>query len=262
MPVKLLAVHGIRQSDKFSFPLLKHWFAHYLECGIRPEDMLIVLSASASDDVEPVKRWIECLGAKVVKIWQQESFDFNQVTRQRQWLQEQISRVEGQEDWFINPDADELISFEEPVPELAKWMEANGFNYIDGDMVDCFDGNLKLKAVRDDFPLHLQFPREIEFSLRWVGCNPRKVVMAKNCFSVEIGCHWLGNRSKTPFHYATRRLKICHYKWHEGLRERTEKVREFGYRINVPWKLEYDYLLKCIETRPDGDYLRLDILKE
>ncbi len=258
--IKLIAVHGIRQSDLFSFPLLKHWFGHYRDCGVRPSDMYITLSASEADDPDPVKKWIEDFGATVVKIWRQESFDFYQVTEERQRLQ----RWAGfkLDDWFINPDADELIAFEEPVPELVAWMEKNGFNHLDGDMMDCFDLNLKLKAVRDDFPLHLQFPREVGFSHQRVGCNPRKVVLAKNCFQIEIGCHWLGNRSKTPFSYASRRLKINHYKWHEGLRTRTEKVREFAYRLNVPWKLEYDYLLKCIETRPDGDYLRLDVLKD
>lgn len=243
----LLGVWGIRQNEEFSLPLMKGWFRHYAECGVRPHNMHITILTDDLEYGEVGRRWIEDFGVEDVKSKFSERFNFFEVTQARRDLQRRISST----DWFINPDMDELIAFTDSVPNLINWLVKNDFNYADGDIRDRFANDYVLRRIIDDLPLHLQFPLSFDFTNGVLGANPRKVTIALNCFTIEIGCHWLSNSSQVSFRYSPLRFPIDHYKWDAGLKIRCERLREHvkaRYSENeVPWRGEYDILLDCIE---------------
>jgi hypothetical protein len=253
-PAHLLGVWGIREAEAFRFPLLKYWFRHYADCGIRPHAMHIAILTDNLDYAEPCRVWLHDFGVEDVRIKESAQFDFFEVTRERQELQSGIEP----DDWFVNPDMDELIAFSDSVPNLVAWLTRHDFNHIVGDLRDRFARDYRLPEIVDDLPLHLQFPLEFDFTHGALGACPRKVVLALNRFRIELGCHQLSNSSPVPFKYSPLLLPIDHYKWDAGLKLRCERLRAYVRKFpddQVGWKSEYDILLDCIE----GD--RINVFK-
>lgn len=243
---QLLGVWGIRPDEEFSFPLMKYWFRHYSDCGVRPHNMHITIFTNDYDFAGPFKSWIAEFGVEDIEIKSSERFDFFEATEERKQLQRRINP----DDWFINPDMDELVAFTDSVPNLTNWLKRKGYNYIDGDIQDRFARNFVLKPIIDDLPLHLQFPVIFDFTNSVLGANPRKVTMALNRYSIELGCHWLSNESGVAFKYSPLRFHIDHYKWDAGLKKRCERLKAHVQKYSdedVHWKGEYEMLLDCIE---------------
>lgn len=250
----LLSVWGVRPEEMPSFPLMRYWFKHYNDCGVRPENMHVTFMYSDPDFAAPFRNWLSDFGIRDIVDKQSSRFDFFEVTFERQQLQARVER----DHWIINPDMDELIAFEDSVPNLIKWLTDNDYNYIDGDIRDRFAKDYLLKMIIDDLPLHLQFPIMFDFTNIVLGANPRKVVLSLNWFNIEIGCHWMGNTSPVPFKYSPLRFSIDHFKWDAGLKTRCQRLRDFVCSLpegRVPWRIEYDVLLDCIE----GD--RINVFK-
>jgi hypothetical protein len=250
----LLSVWGVRAEELPSLPLMKYWFKHYADCGVRPQNMHVTLMTNNPEFAKPYSEWMRDFGISDILQKDSPRFNFFEVTYERQQLQQRVERDE----WIINPDMDELIAFQDSVPNLVRWLTENDYNYIDGDVRDRFAKDYLLKGIIDDLPLHLQFPLAFDFTNGVLGANPRKVVLSLNCFTIEIGCHWLGNCSPQPFKYSPLRFEIDHFKWDAGLKTRCERLREFAYSMpegRVPWRVEYDILLDCIE----GD--RINVFK-
>lgn len=249
----LLVVIGCRKSEEFSFPLLNHFFSHYLSCGIYPHQMYVSLLEDGS--LPEVRSYLQNTGVTIARERSSSCYDPFEVTSERQALQMTLPR----DAWIINPDMDELIAFPKPVHEIVSDMENALYDCLSGWLWDRFDPNFLLKPVHPSHPLHLQFPIALEFTAKVLFANPKKEVLTRNWYRIGQGGHFIEtldsrqvSSAPTSWH-----LRIDHYKWTAGLRTRTERLNQLSLAEpeRYPWRHEYDRLLEVIHSGPQGDYI-------
>ncbi|MGB3722926.1 MAG: hypothetical protein WA979_08930 [Pacificimonas sp.] len=157
-------------------PLLPHFLKHYLDLGVLPENIHLIINAaepthsglSAAEEIaaghglRPPRRWIA-------------AYTSNGMWAERRKTQADVTRVE---DWVVSADVDELHEYPAPLPEIRSYMEKGGFNCAQGVFIDRLAADGALAPVASDPSLFAQYPVKAD-----VACTVRQG---------EDGAYWHG----------------------------------------------------------------------
>jgi len=149
-------------------------------------------------------------------------------------------------DWWVVVDLDEFANFPRPAGPFLEACDSGGFNCVRGRIVDRVDDRGRLKAVRGDVPIDLQFPCEATVTRDVARGNTDKIVACKPPLIPGMGHHAIVKRARTArFHPQT--LDVHHFKWDALVLERTRR-RHLRYRRDrIKWRGESARLLAYLE---------------
>lgn len=244
----LVSTLGTRSADGFSFPLLKHWVRYYVELGVPPERFRMSLfSSDLSDNMGWVAEWLIEQGIAPLRCIP-DSARFNPLDDhdERRRIRSELPA----DDWIIPVDADEFYEYPEPVPSLLDKLDAGGFDGIDGYFVDRVAADFSLPEITDA-PLFEQFPLETQITRYIVKGCPDKICGIKNRYEYICGHHHTYGGPRP--NYGPSCLKVHHFKWRKGLRERAARHLALA-DPRYTWKHECQNLLRVLS---DDDRLLL-----
>lgn len=245
MNLAFVGVVGTRKADGFSFNFFKHWIEHYLKSGFAPASFRISLTAADLDDnMQQVAEWLEQRDIAVQRCLTHVRV-YNPFEHDAEY--HRIKAGLSPDTWVVYADADEIYEYPEPVYDYFKKLDAQGIEAATGYFVDRVAADFSLPEVTSE-PLFEQFPLETALTRNLCGGNCDKVCGFKNRHCVEFGHHHvIGNVRQT----ATQ-LKVHHFKWTAGLRERSLKLLGVEEE-RISWKSETRALLDYISE--DGKRL-------
>ena len=140
--------------------LLPHFLRHYLDLGIAPERMHLVLNAPTADapslararavlaahGVEPAEEWVA-------------PYTSDTMWEKRREVQR---RVAAPADWVVSADVDEFCEFPAPLAEVLAACERRGVNCVQGVFIDRLAPGGRLAPVEAEPSIWDQFPIEAD----------------------------------------------------------------------------------------------------
>lgn len=257
--VRLISCVGVEHD----LALLPFFLEHYLELGIAPSRMHIVLNAPREGTeeiararsileahrVEPEERWIE-------------PYTSGAMWEKRREVQR---RVADATDWVVSADVDEFHEFPAPLPAFLAYCERKGVNCVQGVFIDRLASGGQLAAVSSEASIWEQFPikadvmctmRQTEPDGWWYG-TVNVMVCRGDVFPDRGGHHplsgkrdisYLFGRQLAKFPWITKAafrfsvpLRVHHFKWTDtlvaGLRRRLDtpgvssRGQSYGQRL-------------------------------
>lgn len=144
-------------------------------------------------------------------------------------------------DWFLLADADELQVYPSPVSSLIAAVEAKGFDFVEGFVIDRIASDGIFHSVRPDASLWNQFPVAGLITFPLIHANVMKVVAAKGSVWLSGGQHYAYNGRGCPrdLHY----IPVHHFKWTSGLIARLKARIEFYKSVGDDLWLESERVL-------------------
>jgi hypothetical protein len=180
MPMTTVSTHEIRLIScigvEHDLALLPHFLQYYLELGIAPSNMHLVLNAErdGSEELDLARSILDAHGVEPAEVWIA-PYTSGMMWEKRRDVQR---RVAAPSDWVVSADVDEFHEFPIPLPDFLAYCEREGSNCVQGVFIDRLAPGGRLAKVAQDVPIWDQFPIEAD-----VMCTIR---------SAEEGKYWYG----------------------------------------------------------------------
>ncbi|MDT7856656.1 hypothetical protein RQM47_08390 [Rubrivirga sp. S365] len=141
-------------------PLLPHFLRHYLDLGVAPERMHIVLNALTADapGLAEARAILAEHGVDGGEDWI-EPYTSDAMWDKRREVQR---RVASPEDWVVSADVDEFCEFPAPLGEVLDYCERRGANCVQGVFIDRLAPGGALAEIEPAPSLWDQFPVEAD----------------------------------------------------------------------------------------------------
>ena len=118
--------------------LPEHFIRHYLDLGIRPQNLVIALHSDKRDFLEATLKIFRGYGIEPRRIWRGPFNPVRMGTLKKEMQREFIPRG----DWVVHADLDEFHEYPAPLTEYLEDRERSGENVV----VSCFiDGDRTYK---------------------------------------------------------------------------------------------------------------------
>ena len=257
--VRLLSCVGV----ELELALLGHFLDHYLDLGIAPDRVHLLLNArdAGSGAFDAADAICAARGVAAGARW------IAPYTSDAMWTRRRAlqARVAGPGDWIVNADVDELHRYPAPLEEVVAYLEAGRFGAVQGVMIDRLSADGTLTAPAPAPSLAEQYPVAADVSLSVIGTGVAhgldgtiKLMMHRHDVLPNRGGHTaIGSERRTRYAAGARLavfpgaadpvwrfgfpFRVDHYKWTAtlqrslALRLATEGVsvagREYGGRI-------------------------------
>lgn len=207
--------------------LLPHTLKHYRDMGITSLLVNVHLDGYKSTFYEHAAAICEPFGAKIVNVfagrWLQEVNPFLYRQTQRQYL----------DDWFVLADVDEFQVYPRRLDDFLESMEKQGYDYVQGFVIDRIAKDGRFPPVRSDVPLWEQYPLAGLVTPRILNANCFKIVAAKGYVRLTSGQHRATNGIGCPIEQEY--IPVHHFKWSNDvlarLRERVEVFKAYDEQV-------------------------------
>ncbi|SES39288.1 Glycosyl transferase family 2 [Tranquillimonas rosea] len=139
--------------------ILPHFLGHYLDLGIAPENILVILNVSAGEDRELLtgaSNVLEQFGVTDPEIW---TGPYSSIEMWRRRRDLQAARVPA-DAWVLSADVDELHVYPDGIAPVLDEMETRGFDWLQGPMIDRLAADGRLRPVEPGTDIFAQFPLE------------------------------------------------------------------------------------------------------
>ena len=151
--------------------LLPHWLRHYLDLGIAPERIVVILNAAVEADpgLDRAREILAAHGAtRPPEIW------IAPYTSGTMWARRGAvqSRICAPGDWVLNADVDEFHRWPEPVADCLARAADLGADCVQGVMIDRLAPGGVLSPVREAPHVLEQFPVRAEVAWSIGGASP------------------------------------------------------------------------------------------
>ena len=170
--VRLISCVGVEHD----LPLLPFFLEHYLELGVAPSHMHIVLNASreGTEEMTRARSILETHGVEPEERWI-EPYTSGAMWEKRREVQR---RVADATDWVVSADVDEFQEFPTELSTFLEYCERREIDCVQGVFIDRVAPEGRLAAVAPTPSIWEQFPIETD-----VICTIR---------SAEDGSYWYG----------------------------------------------------------------------
>ncbi|MGO1502864.1 MAG: hypothetical protein ACTHWH_16450 [Marinobacter sp.] len=239
--IRLISCVGV----ELELPLLSHFIRHYRDLGIPLSHMHILLNTAdiASPRLAAAKALLADLGVEDVREWIAD-YTSDTMWAQRRQLQQDVAEPG---DWIVSADVDEHHQYPAPLQEICEYCLSNGYNCVQGFMIDRLAANGELAEVNATPELSSQFPVEADVLLTLAGRGDHhgidgttKVMLLCHDVLPSRGGHNPWKDGKTPqflagaklakFRQATRPhsrfsypFRVDHYNWTANRKTTLEK---------------------------------------
>ena len=170
--IRLISCVGVEHD----LALLPHFLRYYLNLGIAPAHVHLVLNAShdGTDEMDRALALLAAHGVEPAEVW------IAPYTSDAMWekRREVQRRIVDAHDWVISADVDEFHEFPVALPDFLDYCEREGANCVQGVFIDRLAPGGRLAEVVPDVPIWEQFPVEAD-----VMCTIRQA---------EEGKFWYG----------------------------------------------------------------------
>ncbi len=201
--------------------LLPHMLEHYAALGFDSIQINVHLETYDDPLLDRVQAISREFGAEIASI-----FIGKWVQTVNPFLYEQTKR-HNLADWFVLADVDELQIYTEDIHTLIARVEKDGFDYVEGCIVDRIARDGGFPDVVTSRSIWEQFPLAAMITFPILKANILKVVAAKGFVYLAPGQHAALNGKGCPREQAY--IPVHHFKWWSGLVERL-KARVAFYR--------------------------------
>ncbi|ETX12857.1 hypothetical protein OCH239_15645 [Roseivivax halodurans JCM 10272] len=239
-PVWCLTCVGV-QDD---LTLLPHWLRHYLELGIAPERVIVILNAESADapGIGAAREILKAHGVvRPPEIW------IAPYTSGTMWQQraEAQTRICAPEDWVLNADVDEFQRWPEPLTDCLARAAALGADCVQGVMIDRLARDGTLAPVHPDPHIFEQFPLRGEVAMAIGGTSPVhgrggtvKIMAARARILPHRGGHSPARGTGASYLY---RYPLGSF--HE--------IDDPGFRFSVPTQVDHVHWTESLPARLD-----------
>lgn len=228
--------------------VLPHMLKHYRELGI--DSIFVNVHLTRPDDpiLDEVQAVVDDVGCGI------HSASVYEYTPQRNTEIFQNLRDQYSNDWFILADQDELQVYGDDIFELVQYCERNGYDYVEGCLLDRVARDGALTPVDAQTPLEDQFPLGGFIGWPLLGAYPRKVVLSKGHLKLTWGQHLSEGGHNVPID--DQLVQVHHFKWVDGLRDHLAARAQYRIERNHPYSEESLIFIKHLDEN-DGR-MRLD----
>lgn len=245
-PAPLLAIRLVScVGVELELPHLPHFIRHYLNLGIKPSHMHILLNTA--DETSPrlaaAKALLAESGVEDAREWIAD-YTSDTMWAQRRQLQQEVAEPG---DWIVNADVDEHHQYPAPLQEVCRYCLSKGYNCVQGFMIDRLAENGELIEVSKTPELPNQFPVEADVLLSLAGhgdhhgtTGTTKLMLHSHDVLPSRGGHNPWKDSKTPIFLAGAKLakfrqvnfphsrfrypfRVDHYNWTSTRKTTLEK---------------------------------------
>ena len=157
-------------------------------------------------------------------------------------------------DWFVLADQDELQLYDDDVVDLVLHCERNGYDYVEGCLLDRVARDGSFPPVTREGPIWQQFPLGGFIGYPLLGAYPKKVVISKGHLRLGWGQH--GSYDGHGLPVDERLVQVHHFKWVRGLRDRLAARAQYRLARNQPYAEESLRFLRHLDE--NGGRLRFN----
>ena len=199
--------------------ILPHMLTHYRNLGV--DSITVSIHLNAYDDLlyTRARRVCEEYSADILSVYAGKWLECV-----NQFLYHE-ARHEHPTDWFILADVDELHVYPSEIHELFGSVASEGYNYIEGCVIDRVARDGTLPNVISGVPIWDQFPLGGLITSTLLGAEIRKVVAVRGLVPLTPGQHFALSGNGCPIERLY--VPVFHFKWFAGLAERLEKRVRF-----------------------------------
>jgi hypothetical protein len=245
--IRLLSCAGV----EYEPALLRHFLSHYLDLGILPSHVHLILNARVADSprLAEAAACLRELGIGPAEIW------IGPYTSGAMWEKRRLlqRRFVNTGDWVISADADELHEYPGTLPGFLSECEEHGINAVQGVFIDRLAPGGELRPVSGEPSLWHQFPIEADVACSIGGTGRHhnfagtvKMMAFTDALEPSLGGHsvlaegreepryWfgydLGHLSfvRLPWFRSLLPLRVHHFKWSRDMR------RSIQTRLRTP----------------------------
>lgn len=221
--------------------MLDDMLAHYVDLGVGR----ISLNLHLSDPDSPVRETVTTIAAK---------HDTGiQATEVGPWSQEVNPRLYAQEmdahpdTWYVIADQDELHRYPCDLQTLIEYCEVNGYDYVEGCLLDRLAEEGRLASVSDHEPMWTQYPHAGFVSQPLFGVCPKKVVLAKGHVALTWGQHGVRSGEGAPPEDVL--IPVHHFKWTADVVDREQERSDLYQMLDEPFSEESDRIVQYFEKK-------------
>ena len=221
--------------------ILPHMLKHYE--GIVDNIFVAVYRQSNNDKI---LEEVEELGIKPFMVFTEPKYNWERVTE----IYNTIKETKPNE-WWIVSDDDELQVYPEPIRDIMRHCENNGYDFVTGGFIDRIGTNGTFPKVTRETNLHKAFPLAGFFRYPMSGACPNKVTLMKGYQKVTSGQHYAlfnNNTNSWGISHPKRMpieevfTQVHHFKWDSSVLDRLKKVAEVkqSYAYSEEYQKMYD----------------------
>jgi len=209
---------------------LPHFLGHY---KFADEIQIVAYVSETAPDIEKeIRAQIKFhKNAKIVKVYEGRSFDWNKVTD----LYNEIKYTHP-DDWWIVADVDEFHIYPTSEPKQITYQcDRNGWELVRGGFIDRIGINGKFPVLEIDTGIFGQFPMMGFFRYPLSQACPNKICMMKGHIEITSGQHyakidghttwkWQGWNHPLIAPYENWSIQVHHFKWDSTCLDRLIEV--------------------------------------
>jgi hypothetical protein len=222
---------------------LKHQLNYYKD---KIRDAFIVVYEHENSDnkvSEEINEIVKEFGFNIHTIRTHRPFDWAQITN----IYNEI-KMNYPNDWWIVSDDDELQVYWEPIEDIIKDCDKNGWQFVTGGFVDRIGDEGCFPEIKKDSNLWKLFPTACFFRYPMSGACPNKTVLCKGKIKVSNGQHYVlyngtitwGRRAWShPLRYPVYKefVQVHHFKWDITVLQRLLDVA----KVNNEYAYSHEY---------------------
>ena len=181
-------------------------------------------------------------------------------------------------DWWIVSDDDELQVYPEPIDNIIKHCDRNGYSFVSGGFLDRIGTNGTFPLVNRETDIHKAFPYAGFFRYPMSEACPNKVTLMKGNLNITPGQHYIdfgeGKTSWGDKHPLRMPIEECftqvhHFKWDSTCISRIKSVadikKEYSYSDEYQkmynsikdsgWKIDINNTQYLVEKLKEFSYI-------
>lgn len=248
--------------------ILPHMLEHYRD--IVDKVYVAVYKQSSNDSIiEEIKD----LGIEPFMVFTENKYNWNRVTE----IYNSIKALKPN-DWWIVSDDDELQVYPEPIDNIIKHCDRNGYSFVSGGFLDRIGTNGTFPLVNRETDIHKAFPYAGFFRYPMSEACPNKVTLMKGNLNVTPGQHYIdfgeGKTSWGDKHPLRMPIEECftqvhHFKWDSTCISRIKSVadikKEYSYSDEYQkmynsikdsgWKIDINNTQYLVEKLKEFSYI-------
>ena len=189
---------------------------------------------------------IEELGIEPFMVFTDNKYNWERVTE----IYNSIKQTKPK-DWWIVSDDDELQAYPDPIEDIIKDCELNGYDFVTGGFLDRIGIDGTFPIVTRETDIHSSFPLAGFFRYPMSGACPNKVTLMKGYQDITPGQHYAffkdGTNSWGTSHPKRMPIEevftqVHHFKWDSTCVERIKKVADVDkqYAYSEEYKKMYE----------------------
>jgi putative methyltransferase (TIGR04325 family) len=217
--------------------LLPHFLRHYAASGIR--EFYVAVPSGRENEIEHLASGYR------VTISSTQIDDSDILAGQAEAIRQLRERRQGEDEWALIVDLDELVSFRESLESIIDAAEAEGANVVRGVVYDRFSADGRIVDFEPGSDLAARYPVRARFTRDvMLGCDYRAaLVKGRLAGAPPAGQHGLAGEV-----VATKMLDIDRYTWTSGSIDRLRERRRALAESDVDSKAEYDRAIEHYEA--------------